>query len=44
MLAFWDLGGETAYVTGPGTAAANQRFVAVVDWVGVYILPGFVDK
>jgi hypothetical protein len=43
MLAFWDLGGGTAYVTGPEDAAVNQRFVAVVDGVGLYIIPGFAD-
>ncbi len=39
MLAFWDLGGETAYVTGPEKASGNQRFVIVVDGVGLYIIP-----
>jgi hypothetical protein len=39
MLAFWDLGGRDAYITRPGNAAGNQRFVAVVDGVGLYIIP-----
>jgi hypothetical protein len=39
MLAFWDLGGGTAYVTGPENAAADQRFVAVVDGRGLFIIP-----
>jgi hypothetical protein len=43
MLAFWDLGGGTAYVTGPENAAGNQRFVAVEDGVGLYIIPGFAE-
>ena len=44
MLVFWDLGGGTAYITGPENAAGNQRFVAVVDGVGLYIIPSFVDE
>jgi hypothetical protein len=39
MLVFWDLGGGTAYITGPENAAGAQRFVAVVDGVGLYIIP-----
>jgi hypothetical protein len=41
MLAFWDLGGGMAYVTAPEKAPAGQRFVAVVDGVGIFILPIF---
>ena len=41
MLAFWDLGGQTAYVTAPKHARAGQRVVAVVDRVGLFIIPLF---
>jgi hypothetical protein len=44
MLVFWDLGGGDAYITGPENAAGNQRFVAVVDGVGFYIIPSFGDE
>ncbi len=43
LLAFWDLGGGSAYVTGPEDAAGGQRFVAAVDGVGLYIIPNFPD-
>jgi len=44
MLAFWDLGGGNAYITGPENATDNQKFVAVVDGVGLYIIPLSVDE
>jgi hypothetical protein len=39
LLAFWDLNGGYAHVTGPEDAAADQLFVVVVDGGGLFIIP-----
>jgi hypothetical protein len=43
LLGFWDLGGGTASVTSPENPAAKQRAVAVVDGVGLFIIPGLSE-